>query len=62
MKWPITLPIMLKLERALTSPYFIHNTEILEVFDQQHFIMITLHDGDVEKYLDDLLVKDPSAL
>jgi len=52
---PPSLSVLLKLERAMTSPYFIHNTETLKVFDPQHSAMIALHSGDIERYLDNML-------
>ena len=55
MKTPPTLSILTKLERTMTSPYFIRNHEKIELFDIMHSSMLLLNDGDLEKYLDDLL-------
>jgi len=60
----LTIPILLKLEKSITSPYYVRGLEkdlrdpIIWFFDQQHVIMLALHAGNIEKYLDDLLIKD----
>jgi hypothetical protein len=45
----------LKLERALTSPYYIKDLKTLIVFDQKDLIMLQLHGGDLEQYLNNVL-------
>jgi hypothetical protein len=48
---------LLQLERLFTSPYFVKNTELV-VFGEQDAIMLQLHAGDLESYLDNLQINN----
>ena len=45
----------LKLEKALSAPYYIDNLKSLTVFSEEDLIMIQLHAGDLETYLDNII-------
>ena len=45
---------MLQLERLLTSPYFIRKLDLLYVHSEQDAVMLQLHGGDLNTYLDNL--------
>ena len=44
---------LLQLERLFTAPYFVKNTAIV-VFNEQDAVMLTLHAGDLNSYLENL--------
>jgi hypothetical protein len=44
---------LIQLERLFTAPYFIKNTAII-VFSEQDAIMLQLHGGDLNTYLENL--------
>lgn len=44
---------LIQLERLFTAPYFIKNSAIM-VFSEQDAIMLQLHGGDLNTYLDNL--------
>jgi hypothetical protein len=46
---------LLQLERLFTAPYFVKNTELI-VFGEQDAIMLQLHAGDLNAYLDNLQI------
>lgn len=48
----------LKLEKALTSPYYIENLTELFVLCEQDMIMLQLHNADLETYLDNILTNN----
>lgn len=45
---------MLQLERLLTSPYYIKQLKVLYVFSETDAVMLQLHGGDLNTYLDNL--------
>jgi hypothetical protein len=54
LKEKITPKILLHLERYIEYPYFILSLSKIIVFDEQTAIMLQLHDGDLETYLNNL--------
>ena len=44
---------LIQLERLFTAPYFIKNTAII-VFSEQDAVMLQLHGGNLNQYLDNL--------
>ena len=51
----ITNGVLLKLEKLMTSPYYIGpNRGELYLMGEQDSIMISLHSGNLDRYLDDL--------
>lgn len=46
---------LLLLERGMPAPYYIEKHDRLEVFDQTVATMLTLHAGDLDTYLTNLL-------
>jgi hypothetical protein len=50
----IVARVLLRLERHIHYPYYIDSTQSLVVFDQETTVMLTLHNSNLEKYLDDL--------
>lgn len=46
---------LLQLERLFTAPYYIKNTAII-VFSEQDAVMLQLHGGDLNAYLDNLQI------
>lgn len=45
---------MLQLERLFKSPYYIQQLKVLYVTDEQDAVMLQLHGGDLNTYLDNL--------
>lgn len=50
----IVARVLLRLERHIHYPYYIDSTQSLVVFDELTACMLTLHNSNLEKYLDDL--------
>lgn len=48
---------LLQLERLFTAPYFVKNTALV-VFSEQDAIMLNLHAGDLNAYLDNLQINN----
>ena len=46
---------LLQLERLFSAPYFVKNTAIV-VFDEQDAVMLQLHGGDLNQYLENLQI------
>lgn len=46
---------LIQLERLFTAPYFIKNTAII-VFSEQDAVMLQLHGGDLNTYLENLQI------
>jgi hypothetical protein len=45
---------LLKLERLMTAPYYINEKNKLNLFSEQDSIMLSLHSGNLNRYLKDL--------
>ena len=50
----IVARVLLRLERHIHYPYYIDSTQSIVVFDELTACMLTLHNSNLEKYLDDL--------
>ena len=48
----------IKLERALSSPYYIQDLGSITVFGEEDLIMLQLHGGDLETYLSNIIEND----
>ena len=45
---------LIQLERQFKEPYFVKSSKCITVFGEQDAIMLQLHAGDLNRYLDDL--------
>jgi hypothetical protein len=52
---PLNFKHLIQLERLFTAPYFLHNGAIT-VFSEQDAVMLQLHAGNLDQYLDNLKV------
>lgn len=50
----IVARVLLRLERHIHYPYYIKSTQSIVVFDEETTVMLTLHNNNLAKYLDDL--------
>ena len=50
----IVARVLLRLERHIHYPYYIDSTKSIVVFDEETAVMLTLHNSNLAKYLDDL--------
>jgi hypothetical protein len=50
---PLSFKHLIQLERLFTAPYYLHNGAIT-VFSEQDAIMLQLHAGNLDQYLDNL--------
>lgn len=52
---PLSFKHLIQLERLFTAPYFLHNGAIT-VFSEQDAVMLQLHAGNLDQYLDNLQI------
>jgi len=50
----IVARVLLRLERHIRYPYYIDSIKSITVFDEETAVMLTLHNNNLSKYLDDL--------
>jgi len=50
----IVARVLLRLERHIHYPYYIDSIKSIVVFDEETAVMLTLHNSNLAKYLDDL--------
>lgn len=50
----IVARVLLRLERHIHYPYYIDSIKSITVFDEETAVMLTLHNSNLAKYLDDL--------
>jgi hypothetical protein len=51
---PITPKMLIRLERLITAPYFVKDLKELWVHSEEDAIMLQLHAGNLEQYLENL--------
>jgi hypothetical protein len=51
---PITNQVLLQLDRLMTAPYHVHGRTQIALLGEQDAMMLQLHAGDLEQYLNNL--------